>query len=104
MRALLRIFRYLCYAALAVVGAAVLVVTLNETFAICTGFSANVGLTCGGAWHEGLFNFAMGIVMISVLSLVPAVLAIAGLIFAVGDLVRWRRRRAAAAASAGPAA
>ena len=98
MRALLRIFRYVCYAALAVVGGAVLLVTVNETFALCTGFSANVGLTCGGAWHEGLFNFAMGVVMLSLLSLVPAVLAIAGLIFAVADLVRWRRQKSAPAA------
>lgn len=98
MHTLLRIFRWACYAALAVVGGAVLAVTINETFAICTGFSANYGLTCGGAWYEGPFNFAMGTVMLSVVSLVPAVLAIAGLIFAVVDLVRWRRRRAASSA------
>ncbi|MFN3656241.1 MAG: hypothetical protein ACK4UO_03160 [Pseudolabrys sp.] len=98
MRTVLSLLRMLCYVALAVVGGAALALTLNETFAICTGFSANTGLACGGAWYEGLFNFAMGIVMVSLLSLVPAALAIAGLIFAVIDLVRWRRRRAAAAA------
>lgn len=90
----LRILRFVCYAALVIVGGATLVAVLNETFAICPGFSANTGISCGGAWHEGLFNFAMGIVMMSLLTLVPAVLAIAGLIFALIDLVRWRRKPA----------
>jgi hypothetical protein len=98
MRALLRIFRIVCYVAFAVVGGATLVVAVNETLGICTGFSANFGLSCGGVWYEGVFNVAMGVVMISVFSLAPAVLAIAGLIFAVGDLLRWRKRRAAAPA------
>ncbi|WP_137044874.1 hypothetical protein [Pseudolabrys sp. FHR47] len=96
MRTVLTILRMLCYVAFAVVGAATLVIAVTETFNLCPGFSANTGLSCGGAWYEGLANAAMGLVMLSLLSLVPAVLAIAGLIFAIVDLVRWRRRRAAA--------
>jgi hypothetical protein len=88
---MLRLVRIVCYIALAVVGGAAVLVTINETFAICTGFSANFGLTCGGAWYEGLFNFAMGVVMASLFSVVPAMLAIAGLIFAILALVRRRK-------------
>jgi len=94
MRTVLTILRTLCYVAFAVVGTALAIVLLNEATGFCPGFNANTGITCGGAWYEGPANFAMGIVMLSLLSLVPAVLAIAGLIFAIVDLVR--RRRAAA--------
>jgi len=98
---LLKLFRLVCYAALAVIGAAVLVVALTEAFNLCPGYSANTGLSCGGAWYEGLANVAMGIVMMSLLTLVPAVLAVAGLIFAVIALVRRRRAGAASATPEG---
>ena len=94
MRTALLLFRYVSYVALAVVGSATLLILLFDALNLCPGFSANTGLSCGGAWYEGLANIAMGIVMMSLLSLVPAVLAIAGLIFAVKDLVRRRRARA----------
>jgi hypothetical protein len=92
MRILLRLLRIVCYIALAIVGGATLVTLLIDALNLCGGFSANTGLSCGGAWYEGLANVAMGIVMMSLLSLVPAVLAIAGLIFGIIDLVRWRKR------------
>lgn len=94
MRIFLRLLRYLCYFALAVVGSAVVIVTITETFNLCPGFSANTGLSCSIDAIEGIANVAMGIVMLSLLSVVPALLAIAGLIFAIVDLVRWRRRAA----------
>ena len=93
---LLRAFKVVSYVAFAVVGTAVLIVAIVETFNLCPGFSANTGLSCKIDAIEGIANVAMGIVMGSLLALVPAVLAIAGLIFAIIDLVRWRRRRAAA--------
>ncbi len=95
MPLLLRLTRYLCYFAFAAVGTSILIITITETFNLCPGFSANTGLSCGGAWYEGLANAAMGLVLASLVSVVPALLAIAGLIFAIVDLVRWRRRRAA---------
>jgi len=91
---LLRAFKFVSYVAFAVVGTAVLIVAIVETFNICPGFSANTGLSCSIDAIEGIANAAMGLVLLSLLSLVPAVLAIAGLIFAIIDLVRWRRRRA----------
>jgi hypothetical protein len=91
MRTLLRLFRILCYIAFAVVGTAAVIVAITETFNLCPGFSANTGLSCGGAWYEGIANVAMGIVMMSLLSVAPAVLAIAGLIFALKDRLRRRR-------------
>lgn len=93
-RTALLLFRYLSYFALAVVGSATLLTLLFDALDLCPGFSANTGLSCGGAWYEGLANVAMGIVMASLLSLVPAVLAIGGLIFGIIDLVRRRRARA----------
>ena len=91
MQLILLLIRILCYGAFVFVGFGVFVTLLIEALNACGGFSANTGLSCGGAWYEGLANIAMGIVMMSLLSLVPAVLAIAGLIFAVKDLVRRRR-------------
>lgn len=95
MALLLRIVRIVCYAAFVLIGGAILLVVINESLSLCTGFSANSGLTCGGVWYEGLFNAAMGLVLVSLVALVPAVLALAGLIFALIDLSRWLRRRAA---------
>lgn len=92
---LLRAFKFASYAAFAAVGTAVLVVATVETFNICPGFSANTGLSCKIGAIEGIANAAMGLVMLSLLSVVPAVLAIAGLIFAIRDLLRWHRRRVA---------
>jgi hypothetical protein len=91
----LRVIRIVCYIALAVVGGATLVTLLFDALNLCPGYSANTGLSCGGAWYEGLANAAMGIVMMSLLTLVPSVLAIAGLIFALIDLTRRRKRAAA---------
>jgi hypothetical protein len=92
MSMLLKLFRLVCYLAFSVVGCAALIVGVVELFNLCPGFSANTGLSCGGAWYEGLANVAMGIVLMSLLTILPAVLAIAGLIFAIIDLVRRRRR------------
>jgi hypothetical protein len=99
MAFVIRVFRYLSYAAFAVVGTATVIMTITETFDLCPGYSANTGLSCGGAWYQGIANAAMGLIMLSLLSLAPAVLAIAGLIFAIVDLLRWRRRAAANAAA-----
>jgi hypothetical protein len=99
MAFVIRVFRYLSYAAFAVVGTAAVIMTITETFDLCPGYSANTGLSCGGAWYQGIANAAMGLIMLSLLSLAPAALAIAGLIFAIVDLLRWRRRAAANAAA-----
>ena len=88
---MLRLIRLVCYLALLIVGGSVAVVAITETFNLCPGFSANTGLSCRGAWYEGLANFAMGTVMLSMLTVVPALLAAAGLILAIVDLVRRRR-------------
>lgn len=94
MRTLLRGFRYLCYFFLAVVGSAAAITGVVELLDACPGYSANTGISCGGAWYEGIANVAMGTLLYSLLTLFPAVLAIAGLIFAVIDLSRRRRRAA----------
>lgn len=91
MRTLLRGFRYLCYFFLAVVGSAAVITGVVELLDACPGYSANTGISCGGAWYEGIANVAMGTLLYSLLTLFPAVLAIAGLIFAVIDLSRRRR-------------
>lgn len=85
---LLRPFRFVCYAALIIVGGATLLTLLIDAANLCPGFSANTGLSCGGAWYEGIANAAMGLMMLSLLSVVPAVLAIAGLIFALRAVFR----------------
>jgi hypothetical protein len=94
MRTLLRFFRYLCFFAFAVVGSAAIITGIVELTNACPGFSANTGLSCGGAWYEGIANVAMGLLLYSLLTLVPAVLAIAGLIFAIIALVRRKPRAA----------
>ena len=94
MRTLLRIFRYVCFFAFAIVGGAAAITGIVELTNACPGFSANTGLSCNAAWYEGIANVAMGILLYSLLTLVPTVLAVAGLIFAVIALVRRRQRPA----------
>lgn len=91
MTILLFLFKRLCLLALILVAVAAAITGLVELFNLCPGFSANTGLSCGGAWYEGLANAAMGFLLISVVTVVPVVLAIAGLVFAVIAMVRRRR-------------
>jgi uncharacterized membrane protein len=92
MDILLRTVRVACVAAFVIVGAATLVVAVVETLGLCPGFSANTGLTCGGAWYEGIANKAFGIVLLSLATIIPSVMAIAGLIFVILVFVRRCRR------------
>jgi hypothetical protein len=91
MDTLLRTIRVACVAAFVIVGAATLVIVVVESFGLCPGFSANTGLSCGGAWYEGIANKAFGIVLTSFVAVIPSVMAIAGLIFIIIALVRRRR-------------
>lgn len=91
MDTLRRTIRVACIAAFVIVGGATLVVAVVEAFGLCPGFSANTGLVCGGAWYEGIANKALGIVLTSLVTIVPSVMAIAGLIFAIIAFVRRRR-------------
>jgi hypothetical protein len=91
MDTLLRTIRVACVAAFVIVGAATLVVVVVESFGLCPGFSANTGLICGGAWYEDIANKAFGIVLTSIVTVIPSVLAIAGLIFVIIGFVRRRR-------------
>lgn len=88
---LLRLVRAVCYIALAVVGTATAITIALDSFNICPNLS-ETGLHCKVKAVEGIGNVAFGIVMVSVFSVVPAVLAIAGLVFAAIDLVRRARR------------
>jgi hypothetical protein len=91
MDILLRTIRIACIAAFVIVGIASLGVAVVEVFGLCPSFSANTGLSCGGAWYEGVANKALGIVLMSLVTIIPSVMAIAGLVFAAIAVVRRRR-------------
>ncbi len=93
---MLRLFRILCYITLVVVGTAAILTGILDVSGVCPNLS-ETGLHCNVRAIEGIGNAAFGIVIMSVFTVVPAALAIAGLIFAVLDLVRWRRRRSSRA-------
>jgi hypothetical protein len=91
MDTLLRTIRVACVAAFVIVGTAALVVAMVEIFGLCPGFSANTGLSCGGGWYESVANKALGIVLMSLVTVIPSVLAVAGLVFVIIAIVRRRR-------------
>jgi hypothetical protein len=91
MDVLLRTIKVACVASFVIVGGATLIVVVVESLGLCPGFSANTGLTCGGAWYEGFANKAFGIVLTSIVTVIPSVMAIAGLIFIIIAVVRRRR-------------
>ena len=91
MDVLRRTIQVACIAAFVILGAAMLVIVVVESLGLCPGFSANTGLTCGGVWYEFIANKAFGIVFASIVTVIPALMAVAGLIFIIIGLVRRRR-------------
>jgi len=91
MAVLVTLIRATCYVAFVIVGGATALALLIEALGLCPGFNANTGLVCGGGVVERIANVALGVVLMSLLSILPAVLAIAGLILAARGAIRRLR-------------
>jgi hypothetical protein len=93
MRYLLLVLKLLCYVALAVVLAGLVAAGIVAQTGGCPRFD-EAGVQCISPFYEQLGSFAMAVLLVSVFTGVPVILAIVGLVFLLRDLLRWRRARA----------
>ena len=97
------LLRLLCYAALAVVvlgfGSVILLSVTGACSRIDTG-----GIVCISETYRQLGEFGMGVMLTTVLTGVPAVLALAGVFFLARKIYRRRVSATAHPLAAGPAA
>jgi hypothetical protein len=88
-RTLLRILKVICYVAL---GALVAGIAVLGVLDICPRLDEG-GISCVSPAFEVVASIAMAIVLLSVFMVLPALLALGGLIFLAFDLLRrWRKR------------
>lgn len=85
--------RILSYLALAFVVSGFAAMIFIGALDVCPRFDTGA-VQCTTPFYEGIAQYAMMAVMLTVFTLIPGLLAIAGLVFLVIDLLRWRRRKA----------
>jgi hypothetical protein len=92
-RVLLILLKVACYLALVVVLAGVASLVLVSALGVCPQLTEG-GVSCSSAGYQDLAHFGLSVVLASVFTGLPALLAIGGLVFLVRDLRRWRSRAA----------
>jgi hypothetical protein len=95
VRILLVAFRIVCYVGLAIVVAGIGSLVLVSRTGVCPQLTEG-GISCISPLYEGIANFGMGVLLATAFGFVPAVLAIAGLLFLIRDVWRWWRGGATA--------
>ena len=97
------VLRLICYLTLAaVISSFAALVILTQTGA-CSSITTG-GITCGTSLAKELAGLGLGIVLLTVFTGVPALFAMAGVIFLLYDIFLWRvRRNSAKAATISPA-
>jgi hypothetical protein len=86
------IIRLICYLALAFVASGIAAMVYVTYVGGCLRLDEG-SVQCISPFYETLGSYGLGVVMVSLFTGLPAILAIAGLIFLIRDLWRWRRRR-----------
>jgi hypothetical protein len=92
-RVLFILFKAACYLTLVFVVAGVASLVVVTELGVCPRLNEG-GISCISPGYEGLAKFGLTVVLGSVFTGLPALLALAGLVFLVRDLLRWRSRRA----------
>ena len=83
------ILRVVCYLALAIVAAGI--ISLSGVFALDLCKQSGGTVTCSDPFYRKMYEFGFTVVLMSVFTGLPALLAIGGLVFAVRDIF-WRSR------------
>ena len=86
------IVRVICYAVLIFVVAGVISLFAPFMLGLCSNaFGGTV--SCSDPFYRQMFEFGFGVVLMSIFTGVPALLALAGLVFASIDLTQYSRSR-----------
>lgn len=89
------IFRIVCYCALAVVLAGLGALVLATASGSCSS-SGGMSMSCDSDFWKALADFGLTILLLTVFTGIPGLLAIAGAFFGLRELYMWRVRRNAA--------
>lgn len=87
-----RIIRVLCYGALGIFAASMGLIALLSLTGLCDRIDEGA-VSCGSAVPQVLAQLATAYILLSVFTLVPALLALGGIAFGIFDGVRALRRR-----------
>lgn len=92
LRIILFVIRLVSYAALAFVLSGIAAVTFISLTGVCPRFDEG-GVQCSSGVYANIAGFGIFVLLISVFTLIPLALAIAGFLFLILDLVGLVRRR-----------
>ena len=91
LKILVRIF---CYLGLAFVLSGIAAMIIVSGLGVCPRFDEGA-VSCTTSFYTGAAQYAMIVMLLTVFTGVPALLALGGAVILVMDLRRWWRRRAA---------
>lgn len=84
------VFKAICYLALAIVLSGIAAILIVEGFSLCRALD-DPARQCSSAFGSALVTWGTGVLMLTVFTGLPALLALLGIVFLVRDL--WRRFR-----------
>ena len=86
------IARVVCYAVLLFVIAGAVSLFAPFMLGLCRNASGGT-VSCTDPVYRDMFEFGFGVILMSIFTGLPALLALAGLVFAIFDLTRFVRKR-----------
>src|ERR1700724_2357050 len=92
MRLLILLLKLVCYVALGLVLAGIAALVFVTKMGLCPRLDEGA-VECVSPFAESLGNFGLGVVLVTAFTGLPGLLAIAGLVILIRDLLRWRRSR-----------
>ena len=89
------VLRIFCYLGLAFVVSGIAAMMIIGALGVCPRFDTG-SISCTTPFYNDLAEYALTVLILTIFTGFPALLAIGGVVFLIYDLIRWRRRRRAA--------
>lgn len=86
------VLRVVCYVALAIVVSGIGAMVLVSMLDVCPTLHEG-GISCNAPIYQHIAEFGMTVLLLTVFTGFPALLAIGGIVFLARDIAHWRRRR-----------
>ncbi len=86
------VLRLVCYVALAIVVCGIGAMVLVSMLDVCPTLHEG-GINCNAPFYQHIAEFGMTVLLLTVFTGFPALLAIGGIVFLARDIAHWRRRR-----------
>lgn len=95
LRLFMIIARVVCYMVMIIVVAGIFSLFVPFMLGLCRNTPGGT-VSCADPFYRQVFEFGFGVVLMSIFTGIPALLALAGVVFAALDLTQYFRRRSAA--------